>query len=397
MLPKKPQKKKYIYLDNASTTAIDPAVISAMEPYIKHQYGNPSALYKLGVDAKQAVLQSRKTVSHIIGSQPDTIIFTSGGTESANMAVLGIARKHKYSGKHIITTKIEHSAVLNPIKKLETEGFDVTYLDVDEFGRIEVSQFKKALREDTILVSVMFANNEIGVINPIAELGREILKFRKQNNSAYPYFHTDACQAAGTLNLNVEKTHVDVMTINASKISGPKGVGVLYKRRNVEIEPIMYGGGQEFGLRSGTENVAGIVGFATAFEMSQKNKKLDNVKMKEVSDYFLTLISKDIKDVKLNGPELKSDDRLSFNLNVSFAGIEADTLVLYLDEYGIMCSKGSACNTGSSENSHVLEAIGLSTDKINGTIRFTISKHTTKKDIDYVMKYLSGIVNSLTI
>jgi len=395
MLPKKPLRKRSVYLDASATSHINPEVLLAMNPFLNAEYGNPSALYKLGVDAKDAVSASRKSIAHMLHAQQDTITFTSGGTESTNMAILGVARKHVKKGKHIITTKIEHSAVLNPMKHLESLGFDITYLDVDAQGRIDTKQCREALRDDTILVSIMHANNEIGVINPIADIGREILKFRKQHNTEYPYFHTDACQAASTLDIDVEKSHVDLMTINASKINGPKGVGVLYKRRGVEIEPLVFGGGQESGLRSGTENVPGIVGMSKALESAQAKKLEIKNYIQDIRNYFWERMSTTMDDVILLGPDVSSDDRLVFNLAVSFPGVDADALVLYLDEYGIMCSKGSACNTNETEASHVLRALGCKEDVVEGSIRFSLTTETGKKDIDYVMKFLPELVATL--
>jgi len=367
---------------------MDAAVFDAMKPFLANEFGNPSALYTIGRNAKRAVDSARKRVAQMFGAQPDTIIFTSGGTESDNMAIFGMAQSAK---GHIITTKIEHDAVLGPCQELETRGWDVTYLDVDVEGQISVDAFKKALREETVLVSIMYANNEIGTILPIADIGREIIKWRKQSRGGvYPYFHTDACQAAGTLEMDVEKLHVDLMTINGSKIYGPKGVGVLYKRRGVPLQPIVFGGGQEMGYRAGTENVVAIVGLGAAIE---KTRDMGNT-IQDLRNYFWEQIQEKIERVELNGPLLHGN-RLANNLNVLFHGVEAEALLLYLDEYGITVGTGSACATGSDEGSHVLRAIQRSPREIESSIRLSLGKETTKEDIDYVMEYLPSIVTKL--
>jgi len=396
MFPTKPKQKRLIYMDHAATTPVDLAVKKAMDPYFCQHYANPSGLYQSSREVNGALNDARRKLAEILHALPDNIIFTGGGSESDNLAIFGAARKHQKSGKHIITTKIEHHAVLLPIEQLQKEGFEITFLDVDECGRVTAEQVKKALRHDTILVSIMYANNEIGTIEPIAEIGKEILKWRKQNNTSYPFFHSDACQAAGSLDLNVEKLHVDLMTINGSKIYGPKGVGVLFKIRNVDILPLIFGGGQEMRLRSGTENVPGIVGIAKALENARKNSKKENLRLRKLRDYFWQQIQDKIKKVRLNGPELGDETvRLPNNLNVSILDVEGEALLLYLDEYGIMCSTGSACTSQSLEPSHVLTACGLPYEYAHGSLRFTLGKSTTKQDIDYIMEYLPGIVERL--
>ncbi|OIO20173.1 MAG: hypothetical protein AUJ23_00745, partial [Candidatus Magasanikbacteria bacterium CG1_02_32_51] len=401
-----PKNKKNVYFDHAATTYVAPEVVKEMQPYFSDFYANPSGLYAIGREVNGALENARRIVAQILHTLSDTIFFTGGGTESDNMAILGVARKHEKNGKHIITTKVEHHAVLNPCEYLEKQGFEVTYLTPDEFGFVSPKQVKDALRIDTILVSIMYANNEIGTVEPLADIGREILKWRKENNTKYPYFHTDACQAAGAFDLDVEKLHVDLMTINASKLYGPKGVGILYKNRNVVIEPIMFGGGQERGLRSGTENVPGIVGFAKALELAQEGREVENNRLIELRNYFWERLEKEIPKVKLNGPRLHpsgyvgqagSDnlDRLPNNLNVSILDIEGEALLLYLDEYGIVCSTGSACTSESLNPSHVLLAIGLPYEYAHGSLRFTLGKRSTKEDIDYVMTYLPSIVEIL--
>lgn len=394
MFPNKPKTKKIIYLDHAATTPVDPIVKKAMEPFYCDQFANPSGICASSRKVNGALNDARRTVAQILGTLPDTIIFTGGGSESDNLAIFGVARKHSKHGKHIITTKFEHHAVLHPMQQLEKEGFEVTYLDVDEFGFVTPEQVIKAIRPDTILISIMYANNEIGTIEPIADVGRALLKYRKEKATDFPYFHSDACQAAGALDLNVEKLHVDLMTLNGSKIYGPKGVGILFKRRDIDIQPLVFGGSQELGMRAGTENVPGIIGIAKAFEIAQARKEKENKRLRNLTAYFWDRIQKEIPKVRLNGPGV-GEKRLPNNLNVSILDIEGEALLLYLDEYGIVCSTGSACTSHSLEPSHVLTACGLPYEYAHGSLRFTLGRSTTKKEIDYVMKYLPAIVKKL--
>lgn len=393
MIPK-PKKIKEVYLDHAATTYTDSQVVSAMLPYFTQIYGNPSALYHKGTEANGAINDARRTVSKLIGALPENIIFTAGGSESDNLAIYGIAQAHSDKGKHIITTTIEHHAVLHPFEDLKKQGWKVTYLKVNEQGLVNIDEFKKSLRPDTVLVSIMYANNEVGVIEPINEIGREILKYRKDNNTTFPYFHTDACQAAEYLTLDVEKLHVDMMTINGSKIYGPKGIGMLYVRRGVKIKPQIIGGGQERHLRAGTENVPAIIGLTKALELARENGSKENVRLTKLTEYFLKELEEKIPKIKLNGPPI-GPERLSNNLNIAFDGVEGEALLLYLDEYGIMCSNGSACTSESVEPSHVLTAMGLSTKLAQSSIRFSLGHSTTKDDIDYVMTYLPEIIQGL--
>ncbi len=399
MLPK-PKKIRQVYLDHAATTYLDKKVIAAMQPFFVEEFGNPSALYALGRRAHCEINEARRTIARLIGSLSDNIIFTGGGTESDNLAIFGIARAHKQKGKHIISIAIEHHAISRPLEDLKKHGWEITYVKVDKNGLVNVKDVINTIRKDTVLISIMYANNEIGTIEPITEIGKAILKYRKENNSLYPYFHSDACQAAGYLDLNVEKLHVDLMTINGSKIYGPKGVGMLYIRRGVKIKPIILGGSQEQRLRAGTENVAGIVGLAKAFELVQKNKEKESIRVAGLLGYLWERISKEIAEVKLNGPIIHNtkyiiQNRLPNNLNVTFQNIEGEAMLLYLDEYGIMCSTGSACTSDSLDSSHVLAAIGLPYEYAHGSIRFTFGKCNTRKDVDYVMKYLPKIVEIL--
>ncbi len=394
MFPSKPKNKKLIYLDHAATTPVDPVVKKAMEPFYCDQFANPSGICASSRKVNGALNDARRTIAQILGTLPDTIIFTGGGSESDNLAIFGVARKHSKQGKHIITTKFEHHAVLHPMEQLRKDGFDITYLDVDKFGFVTPEQVIKAIRPDTILISIMYANNEIGTIEPIADIGRALLKYRKEHNVIYPFFHSDACQAAGALDLNVEKLHVDLMTLNGSKIYGPKGVGILFKRRDLDIQPLIFGGTQELGMRAGTENVPGIIGIAKALEMANDVRNTKTTKLRNLVEYFWTKIQKEIPKVRLNGPEI-GEKRLPNNLNVSILDIEGEALLLYLDEYGIVCSTGSACTSTSLEPSHVLLACGLPYEYAHGSLRFTLGKSTTKQEIDYVMKYLPEIVRKL--
>jgi cysteine desulfurase len=375
--------KKEIYLDHASTTYVRPEVVQAMLPFFEQKFGNPSSLHHLGLEAKSAVDDSRNKIASILNCKSSEIIFTRGGTESINLAIKGVA---SLKGKgHIITSTIEHPAVLNTCAWLEKKGFSVTYLEVDDDGLILIKELEKAIRNDTILISIMYANNEIGTIEPIEEIGKIAKKHKV-------LFHTDACQAAGALELDVNKLGVDLMTINGSKIYGPKGMGLLYKHNNVKLEPLIHGGGQEAGLRSGTENVAGIVGLATALELAQKEKDKENKRLVELREYLIKNTLKKIFKSFLNGHPTK---RLPNNVNISFLDVEGESIMLYLNEYGVYVSTGSACSSQKLQISHVLNAIGLKHDAAHGSIRFTLGKKTTKSDIDYVLKVLPSIIDSL--
>jgi len=394
MLPK-PKKIRRVYLDHAATTYTDKKVVQAMQPYFFDNFGNPSSLYKIGREASQVINNSRRTIANLVHALPENIIFTSGGTESDNTAIYGIAKAHENQGKHIISIAIEHHAVLHVLEDLEKQGWEITYIKVDKNGLVDPKEVASSIRKDTVLVTIMYANNEIGVIEPIADIGRQILKYRKANNTVYPYFHTDACQAAGYLDLDVEKLHVDLMTINGSKIYGPKGAGILYIRRGVKIKPLILGGAQEKHLRAGTENVPAIVGLAKAFELAQDNKEKESKRVGELRNYLWERIEKEIPNVKLNGPAVQDVKRLPNNLNVTFINIEGEALILYLDEYGISCSTGSACTSDSLDPSHVLTAIGLPYEYAHGSLRFTFGHCNSKKDVDYLMEWLSKIVEQL--
>lgn len=393
MLPK-PKKIQEIYMDHAAATYMDERVFEAMKPYFTKDYGNPSSLYKKGRTAQNGLNDARRSVAEALHALPENIIFTGSGTESDNLAIYGIARAHADKGKHIISIPIEHHAVLHPLEDLAKEGFDVSYIKVDDRGLINARDVIKAIRPDTILITIMYANNEMGAVEPIAEIGREILKYRKEHGTQYPYFHTDACQAAGYLDLDVEKMHVDLLTLNGSKIYGPKGTGALYIRRGVKIKPMIMGGSQEKKMRAGTENVAGIVGLSYALSLARKDKEKESARVRGLTEYLWEKIQKEIPKVKLNGPAI-GEERLPNNLNVTFLDIEGEAMLLYLDEYGIMCSTGSACTSESLEPSYVLRAMGLPYEYAHGSIRFSLGHKNDKKDIDYLMKYLPLIVNQL--
>ncbi len=387
---------KRIYLDHAATTYLDPQVKKAMEPFWEKDFGNASTIYKEGVDARNAMNASRKTIASIIGAHPDEIIFTNGGTESDNLAIFGVARQYK--SKHIITSKIEHHAVLNSCQALEKEaclparqGFKITYLKVDKDGIVDLKQLKKSLNKNTILVSVMYANNEIGVVQPIREIVKIIRDFKKRHGVG-PLFHTDAIQAAGYLDLNVERLGADLMSLNASKIYGPKGIGCLYIKRGVKLAPIIFGGGQERGLRPGTENIPGIVGLAKALEISQKMKEKETKRLSILRNYLIKGVLKKIPKSSLNGCLAP---RLPNNANMVIPNIEGESLVLYLDAQGVSCSTGSACTSQDLEPSHVITALGKSKEDAHCSVRFTLGRKTTKSEIDYLLKILPAIFKKL--
>lgn len=387
---------KKIYLDHAATTYLDEKVVKAMAPFWQKQFGNPSSLYTDGVEGKFAIEESRSKIAKIINSRDSEIIFTAGGTESVNLAVFGVVRNFIGRGKpHIICSAIEHHAVLESFKALEEEGVEATYLPVDQFGFIDVKDLVKALRPNTILVSVMYANNEIGTVQPIAELSRAV---KKSNPKII--FHTDACQASGALPLDVNKLGVDVMTLNGSKAYGPKQIGLLYVRQGVSLKPLIYGGGQENGLRSGTENVPAIVGLAAALELAEKNRIKESKRLRDLRNYFIKKLSAVVPNLLLNGPDIKNDSeknpiRLPNNINFSVIGAEGEALLLYLDAKGIEISTGSACASTSLDPSHVIKALGRSEKDARSAIRISLGKVNTKKDLDFVIKVMPGLVSEL--
>ena len=374
---------KIKYFDNAATTQVNQDVIKEMLPYFSIEYGNPSSLYSIGRRAKRALEEARRKIANIINCKPNKIYFTSCGTESDNLAIKGIAYANKEKGKHIITSKIEHPAVLNTCKELEEQGYKVTYLDVDQNGIVNVEQLKASIKTDTILITIMFANNEIGTIQPIEEIG----KIAKENNII---FHTDAVQAMGNLKIDVKKLNINALSMSAHKFYAPKGIGALYVGEDVNFKQIQNGGHQEKNKRAGTENLAEIVGMSKALELIYKNFENHNNKIKELRDYYIEKIQSNIVDSKLNGDRI---NRLPGNANMSFKNINAEELLFELDDKGICASAGSACSSGSTSPSHVLTAIGLPPEWANGTLRVTIGMNNTKEEVDYLINALVEIVN----
>ena len=374
---------KIKYFDNAATTQVNQDVIKEMLPYFSIEYGNPSSLYSIGRRAKRALEEARRKIANIINCKPNEIYFTSCGTESDNLAIKGIAYANKEKGKHIITSKIEHPAVLNTCKELEEQGYKVTYLDVDQNGIVNVEQLKASIKTDTILITIMFANNEIGTIQPIEKIG----KIAKENNII---FHTDAVQAMGNLKIDVKKLNINALSMSAHKFYAPKGIGALYVGEDVNFKQIQNGGHQEKNKRAGTENLAEIVGMSKALELIYKNFENHNNKIKELRDYYIEKIQSNIVDSKLNGDRM---NRLPGNANMSFKNINAEELLFELDEKGICASAGSACSSGSTSPSHVLTAIGLPPEWANGTLRVTIGMNNTKEEVDYLINALVEIVN----
>jgi cysteine desulfurase len=384
---------KSVYLDHSATTPIDPRVREAMLPYLDELYGNPSSFHGVGKKVKDTVDEARKNIAEILQVRSDEILFMSGGTESDNLAILGYARKNQKEGKHLITTTIEHHAVLEAMMHLEKkEGFEVTYLKPDRDGMITVEQVQGALREDTILVSIMYANNEIGTILPIAEIGNMIQKWRQEKSRPALRFHTDACQAGEYLDLNTERLHVDMLTLNGSKIYGPKGVGLLYLKRGIKLEPLQFGGAQERGLRPGTQNIAGIIGLAKALEIAQANRNKESERLILLRDSLISGLQKVVSKTRLNG---SATERLPNNVNISFMDIEGEALLLYLDAGGVYASTGSACTSASLDPSHVILALGLPYEVAHGSLRFSLGRSTTQEDIDYVIETLPPLVKKL--
>ncbi|WP_129597669.1 cysteine desulfurase NifS [Anaerophilus nitritogenes] len=376
---------KRVYLDYSATTPVKKEVLDAMYPYFDEKFGNASSIYSYGREAKQAIDLGRQNVARLIGAQADEIYFTAGGSEADNWAIKGIAYANKEKGNHIITTKIEHHAVLHVCEYLEKNGFEVTYLDVDEDGLIDLEDLKKAITDQTILISIMFANNEIGTIQPIEEIG----KIAKENKI---YFHTDAVQALGNVEIDVKKLNIDLMSVSAHKIYGPKGIGALYIKKGVKIHSFIHGGAQEKRRRAGTENTSGIIGFGKACELALENMDNHIEKLIKLREKLINGIIEKIDYVRINGHREK---RLPGNANIVFEFIEGESLLLSLDLVGIAGSSGSACTSGSLDPSHVLMAIGLPHEIAHGSLRLTIGDFTTEEDIDYVLEQLPKIVERL--
>jgi cysteine desulfurase len=372
-----------IYLDNAASTKIHDDVLESMMPYLQEQYGNPSSIHRYGRLAHKAIEKARKQVANLINADSSEILFTSGGTESNNTALYGIAKKNPRS--RIITSSIEHDAILEPCKRLEKEGYDIIYLPVNNYGLIDPLTLKNNLTENTSLVSIMFGNNEVGTVEPISDF----TNICKERNIL---FHTDAVQATGKIPINVKELGVDLLSISSHKINGPKGIGALYIKRGISIDPVILGGGQENGLRSGTENVANIVGFGKACELSGINLVENISKMIELRDYLSNKIIKEIPEVTLNGhPEI----RLPNNIHLTFLGVNGEDLLIKLDEYGIAASTGSACSVQIQKASHVLQAMGFLHEQITGSLRLTIGISNNLEEMDKTVEILKNVVKEL--
>lgn len=376
---------KLIYLDNAATTQVYPEVLEAMIPYFTEHYGNPSSIYSFAGESKRAVDAARNTMAEFLNASTEEIYFTGGGSESDNWALKATAEAYANKGKHIITSKIEHHAVLHTCEWLEKHGFEVTYLNVDENGLVDLEELKAAIRPDTILISVMFANNEIGTIEPIAEIG----KIAKEHGVL---FHTDAVQAFGHVPIDVQAMNIDMLSASGHKVNGPKGIGLMYIRKGIKIGSFIHGGAQERHRRAGTHNVPGIVGFAKAVELASRDMDKRMKYETELRDYYISRVEKEIPYAKLNGDRVK---RLPNNTNFCFRFIEGESMLILLDQKGICASSGSACTSGSLDPSHVLLAIGLPHEIAHGSLRATLSEKTTKEDIDFTVDELKKIIERL--
>ena len=376
---------KMIYLDNAATTKVADSVVDAMLPYFKEYYGNASSIYQLGAKSKEALDESREYIAGTLGAKTNEIYFTAGGSESDNWAIKATADAYARKGKHIITSAIEHHAVLHTCEYLEKHGYEVTYVGVDENGVIKLDELKAAIRPDTILISVMFANNEIGTIQPIKEIG----EIAKEHDIL---FHTDAVQAYAQVPINVDEMHIDMLSASGHKLNGPKGIGFLYIRKGIKIRSFVHGGQQERGRRAGTENIPGIVGLAAAAKHSFSMLEEKMKKEIELRDYLISRIEAEIPYCRLNGDRKK---RLPNNVNFSFQFIEGESMLILLDSKGIAASSGSACTSGSLDPSHVLLAIGLPHEIAHGSLRLTMSEENTKEEMDYVVEQLTAILERL--
>jgi len=380
------KKIKKIYLDYAATSPLAREVIEAMKPWFLEKFGNPNSLHSFGVEAREAIEKSREKIAKLINVKPNEIIFVSSGTEADNLAMKGYALANKHKGKHILISTIEHKAVINAAKWLKNYGFDVEFVNVDRQGILKLEELEAKIRKDTILVSIMFVNNEIGTIQPI----KEIAKLCNEKGIA---FHTDAVQALGKLSIDAKKFGIDMLSGSGHKVYGPKGIGLLYKNQSIKLEPLLHGGGQEFGLRSSTENTPAIVGFAKALELCYKEMEKESKRQKALRDKIIEeVLAYDFIKVRLNGDREK---RIFNNANFSFYGIEGEALVLLLDEYGVACSTGSACSEKTLEPSHVLLAIGLKPEEAHGSLRVTLGRYTSKKDIDYFLDVLPKAIKRL--
>ena len=376
---------KVRYFDHAATTAIKQEVLDEMVPYLKEKFGNASSLYTLGRESKRAIEEARKRVAELINCKPNEIYFTAGGSESDNMAIKGIAYSNKYRGKHIITSKIEHPAVLHTCKVLEKKGFRVTYLNVNKDGIVDLENLRRSIRNDTILISIMSVNNEIGTIQPIYEISQ----IAKMYNII---FHTDSVQGVGHIPIDVKDMGIDMLSLSGHKICAPKGIGALYIKEGIEIEKLIDGGHQEKDKRAGTENVAGIVGLGKACEIAKRDLEKNIEYLKNLRDYFINSVERRIEDASLNGSRKL---RVSGNSNFSFKGINSQSLLLKLDEKGICVSSGSACSEGNGKPSHVLKAIGLSDEEAESAIRVTFGEENTKEDVEYLVDNIIESIREL--
>lgn len=377
--------KRTIYMDHSATTYVRKDVLDAMVPYFTEHFGNPSSIYHIAGDSRKALDTARAQVAKALGAEPEEIYFTSGGSESDNWAIKGIASANVKKGNHIITTKIEHHAVLHTCEYLEKEGFTITYLPVDQYGLVDPAELEKAITDKTILISIMYANNEIGTIEPIAELGAIARKHKIP-------FHTDAVQVIGNVPIDVKAQNIDLLSLSAHKFYGPKGVGALYIRKGTKIDNLIHGGGQERRRRAGTENIAGIVGLGRAIELATADIEGHNRKLRALRDRLLAGILKTIPHAHLNGHPEK---RLVGNINISFEFIEGESMLLWLDDEGICASTGSACTSGSLEPSHVLLATGLPVEISHGSLRLTLGDANTEADVDFVLEVLPKVVSRL--
>lgn len=377
--------KQTIYLDNAATTKTRPEVVETMLPYFTENYGNPSSVYEFSNPCKKAIAQSRETIANALGAKPNEIYFTAGGTESDNWAIKATAEAYKDKGNHIITSKIEHHAVLHTCEYLESRGFEVTYLDVDENGTIKLEDLKRAIRPTTILISIMFANNEIGTIQPVKEIG----EIAKANNI---FFHTDAVQAFAHVPINVDECHIDMLSASAHKLSGPKGIGFLYIRTGIKSRSFIHGGAQERKRRGGTENVPGIAGIGRAVEIAMETMEARMEKERKLRDYLMERVLREVPFTRINGHRTS---RLDNNVNFAFQFIEGESLLIMLDMEGICGSSGSACTSGSLDPSHVLLAIGLPHEIAHGSLRLTVSDENTMEEMDFVIEAIKKIVEKL--
>lgn len=377
--------ERKVYMDNSATTRMDSMVKEEMDKYFTEIYGNPGSFHSIGLDAKQAMDNARERAAKVLNAKTSEIIFTGSGTESINMAIKGLAYAVQGKKKHIITSTAEHHAVLETCEYLEKKGFDVTYLKVDRDGLIDLDELKNAIRDDTFLVSIMYANNEVGTVQDIKEIG----KICSEKNVK---FHTDACQASGYLDLDVKELNVDMLTLNGSKVYGPKGVGLLYLKMGTVIEPLIHGGGQENNKRSGTENVPGIMAFVKALEIAQENRVAESERLVALRNKMIREVMEKIPKVVLNGHPTK---RLPNNVNLSFLDVEGEAILLYLDSKGIYASSGSACTSKTLDPSHVILAMGVPYEFAHGSIRFSLGKETTAEDVDYVIKVLPEIIQNL--